>query len=48
MKRFPLLSAVILAALGVLATGAAQAAGLERLYILNCGEGMAGDHARRR
>src|SRR5436190_2122312 len=42
MKRFPLLSAVIIAALGALATGAAQAAGLERLYILNCGEGIAG------
>jgi N-acyl homoserine lactone hydrolase len=46
MKRFPLLSAVIIAALGALATGAAQAAGLERLYILNCGEGVAGDISR--
>src|SRR5438132_10485236 len=46
MKRFPLLAAVFIAALGALATGAAQAAGLERLYILNCGEGIAGDISR--
>jgi glyoxylase-like metal-dependent hydrolase (beta-lactamase superfamily II) len=46
MKRFPLLSAVLLAALGALATESAQAAGLERLYILNCGEGIAGDISR--
>ena len=46
MKRFQLLSALIIAALGALATGSAQAAGLERLYILNCGEGMAGDISR--
>src|SRR5437762_9797153 len=46
MKRFPLLYAVLIAALGALATGLAQAAGLERLYILNCGEGMAGDISR--
>ena len=46
MQRFALLSAVILAALGALATGAAQAGGLERLYILNCGEGTAGDISR--
>ena len=46
MKRFPLIAAVLIAALGVLATGAAQAGGLERLYILNCGEGMAGDISR--
>src|SRR5262249_27178925 len=46
MKRFPLLAAVFIAALGALATGAAQAAGLERLYILNCGEGIAGDLSR--
>jgi len=46
MQRFALLSAVILAALGALATGAAQAGGLERLYILNCGEGVAGDISR--
>ena len=46
MKRFPLLAAVCIAALGALATGAAQAAGLERLYILNCGEGIAGDISR--
>src|SRR5262245_45580296 len=46
MKRFPLMAAVLLAALGALAPGAAQAAGLERLYILNCGEGVAGDISR--
>src|SRR6516162_8763670 len=46
MQRFPLLFAVIIAALGTLAPGAAQAAGLERLYILNCGEGVAGDILR--
>src|SRR6266571_1160662 len=46
MQRFALLSIVIIAALGALAPGAAQAAGLERLYILNCGEGMAGDISR--
>src|SRR5947209_618911 len=46
MKRCRLLSAVIIAALGALATGSAQAVGLERLYILNCGEGIAGDISR--
>src|SRR5256885_232736 len=46
MQRFPLLAVVILAALGVLAPGSARAAGLERLYILNCGEGIAGDISR--
>src|SRR4030095_11880059 len=46
MKRFSLLSAVILAVLGALVPVAAQAAGLERLYILNCGEGVAGDISR--
>jgi glyoxylase-like metal-dependent hydrolase (beta-lactamase superfamily II) len=46
MKRFPLIAAWLIAALGALATGSAQAAGLERLYILNCGEGMAGDISR--
>jgi len=46
MKRFPLIAALRIAALGALATGSAQAAGLERLYILNCGEGMAGDISR--
>ena len=46
MKRLPLIAAVLIAALGALATGSAQAAGLERLYILNCGEGMAGDISR--
>jgi hypothetical protein len=46
MQRFPLLSAVLIAALSALAPGAAQAAGLARLYILNCGEGVAGDISR--
>ena len=46
MKPFPLIGAVLMAALGTLATGSAQAAGLERLYILNCGEGIAGDISR--
>jgi N-acyl homoserine lactone hydrolase len=46
MPRFPLLAAVLIAALGALAPGSAQAAGLERLYILNCGEGIAGDISR--
>jgi len=46
MQRCLLLSAVILAALSALVPGAAQAAGLERLYILNCGEGIAGDISR--
>src|SRR5262252_7527105 len=46
MKRFQLLSALLIAALGAFATGSAQAAGLERLYILNCGEGVAGDISR--
>ena len=46
MQRFPLLSAMIIAALGALAPWAVQAAGLERLYILNCGEGVAGDISR--
>jgi len=46
MKHFPLIAALLIAALGALAPGSAQAAGLERLYILNCGEGMAGDISR--
>src|SRR5438105_13554405 len=46
MSRFHLLLAVIIVALGALVTGSAQAAGLERLYILNCGEGIAGDISR--
>ena len=37
---------LLVAALGMLAGQAAQAAGLERLYILNCGEGTAGDISR--
>ena len=46
MTRVPLIAAFLIVALGALATGSAQAAGLERLYILNCGEGMAGDISR--
>ena len=46
MTRFFVRAAVLLTALGTLATGSAQAAGLERLYILNCGEGVAGDISR--
>jgi glyoxylase-like metal-dependent hydrolase (beta-lactamase superfamily II) len=46
MTRFFVRAAVLLTALGTLATGSAQAAGLERLYILNCGEGVAGDSSR--
>src|SRR5499427_5030621 len=46
MQRCLLLSAVILAALSALVPGSAQAAGLERLYILNCGEDTAGDISR--
>ena len=43
MTRVPLIAALLIVALGALATRSAQAAGLERLYILNCGEG----HGRR-
>jgi glyoxylase-like metal-dependent hydrolase (beta-lactamase superfamily II) len=47
MKPFQRIAAgLVIAALGVLASGAVQAAGLERLYILNCGEGVAGDIGR--
>src|ERR1700745_3944301 len=46
MTRFFVRAAVLLTALGPRATGAAQAAGLERLYSLNCGEGVAGDISR--
>jgi N-acyl homoserine lactone hydrolase len=46
MTRFLLIAAVLLTVLGTLVTGSAQAAGLERLYILNCGEGVAGDISR--
>ena len=37
MKRFPLIAALLIAALGALATGSAQTVGLERLCILNGG-----------
>ena len=46
MPRFSLLFTVIFAALSVFATESAQAGGLERLYILNCDEGMTGDISR--
>src|SRR6266702_1874055 len=46
MTRFFVRVAVLLTALGTLATGSAQAAGLERLSILKCGEGVAGDISR--
>ena len=46
MTRVPLIATFLIVALGALATGSAQAAGLERLYILNCGEGLAGDISR--
>ena len=44
MKRSVGLAALVICALSV-ATGQAQA-GVEKLYILNCGEGMAGDISR--
>jgi glyoxylase-like metal-dependent hydrolase (beta-lactamase superfamily II) len=47
MKKFPLLAAALsITALSALAAPSAQAAGLEKLYILNCGEGVAGDISR--
>ena len=44
MKPFRSVAAAI--AISAMASIAAQAAGLERLYILNCGEGIAGDISR--
>ena len=47
MKTFSsIVAALSIAALSVLASQSAQAAGLEKLYILNCGEGTAGDISR--
>jgi N-acyl homoserine lactone hydrolase len=47
MKKFPsIVAALGIAMLGALAGQPSQAAGLERLYILNCGEGTAGDISR--
>ena len=50
MKKFPLIVAASgIAALGALASQPAQTQskpGLEKLYILNCGEGVAGDISR--
>ena len=47
MKKFPSIAAALsVAALCASATPSAQAAGLEKLYILNCGEGVAGDISR--
>jgi glyoxylase-like metal-dependent hydrolase (beta-lactamase superfamily II) len=47
MKRFPLIAAAFsVAVLGALLGQPAHAAGLEKLYILNCGEGIAGDISR--
>ncbi len=47
MKRMSLLRASIgIAALAASLLQSAQAGGLERLYILNCGEGTAGDISR--
>jgi N-acyl homoserine lactone hydrolase len=47
MKKSSITAAVLLgAALGGFIAAPAQAAGLERLYILNCGEGVAGDISR--
>src|SRR4051812_4458643 len=47
MKKLALIAAALLSAFGgVLTSRPAQAAGLERLYILNCGEGTAGDISR--
>jgi glyoxylase-like metal-dependent hydrolase (beta-lactamase superfamily II) len=45
-KLFLLVASLVIAALGALVTGPVSAAGLERLYILNCGEGVAGDISR--
>jgi len=47
MKKIASIAATLcLAALSAVAGTPAQAAGLERLYILNCGEGTAGDISR--
>jgi glyoxylase-like metal-dependent hydrolase (beta-lactamase superfamily II) len=47
MKKLSSIAAAFsIAALSALASQSAHAAGLERLYILNCGEGTAGDISR--
>src|SRR4051812_30164205 len=47
MKKFPSIAAALsVAALCATAIASAQAAGVEKLYILNCGEGTAGDISR--
>jgi glyoxylase-like metal-dependent hydrolase (beta-lactamase superfamily II) len=47
MKQLPSIAAGFgIAALSAFSSPSAQAAGLERLYILNCGEGTAGDISR--
>ena len=47
MKKFPSIAAALsVVALCASATPSARAAGLEKLYILNCGEGVAGDISR--
>ena len=46
MNKISVIAVALVAALGMLANKPAQAAGLERLYILNCGEGTAGDISR--
>src|SRR4029078_961887 len=47
MKKIASIAAMLcLAALSAVAVTPAQAAGLERLYILTCGEGTAGDISR--
>ena len=46
MKRASVLVAVLLSILAAVDLGQAQSGKLERLYILNCGEGVAGDISR--
>jgi N-acyl homoserine lactone hydrolase len=46
MNKVSAIAVALVAALGMFANKPAQAAGLERLYILNCGEGTAGDISR--
>jgi glyoxylase-like metal-dependent hydrolase (beta-lactamase superfamily II) len=46
MNKFRIALAICAAMLAAPAAAPAQAAGLERLYILNCGEGVAGDISR--
>jgi N-acyl homoserine lactone hydrolase len=47
MKKFPSIAAALsVVALCALASQPARASGLEKLYILNCGEGTAGDISR--